>query len=78
MSTLTLVMVSSLIALIIGVPLGILDAKSQTASKIITPFLDFMQTMPGFVYLIPAVAFFWNRSYARCCIISDFCFATGC
>ncbi|MEJ6347950.1 ABC transporter permease/substrate binding protein [Holzapfeliella sp. He02] len=58
MSTLTLVMVSSLIALIIGVPLGILDAKSQTASKIITPFLDFMQTMPGFVYLIPAVAFF--------------------
>lgn len=58
MSTLTLVLISSLVSIIIGVPLGILMAKSDKAQKIITPILDFMQTMPGFVYLIPAVAFF--------------------
>lgn len=58
MNTITLVIVSSLTAVILGIPLGILMAKSQIAKNIITPILDFMQTMPGFVYLIPAVAFF--------------------
>ena len=58
MNTVTLVLLSSLISIIIGVPLGILMAKSNKAQTIITPILDFMQTMPGFVYLIPAVAFF--------------------
>ncbi|MBO1306448.1 ABC transporter permease/substrate binding protein [Enterococcus sp. 669A] len=58
MSTVTLVILSSLISIIVGVPLGILMAKNETAKAIITPVLDFMQTMPGFVYLIPAVAFF--------------------
>src|SRR5699024_4232019 len=37
---------------------GILMSKSKIAAAIITPILDFMQTMPAFVYLIPAVAFF--------------------
>lgn len=58
MSTVTLVIISSLVSIMIGVPLGIWMAKSQKAQSIITPILDFMQTMPGFVYLIPAVAFF--------------------
>ncbi|MGM0214387.1 ABC transporter permease/substrate binding protein [Enterococcus sp. AZ109] len=58
MSTVTLVILSSLISIVVGVPLGILMAKNETAKAIITPILDFMQTMPGFVYLIPAVAFF--------------------
>ncbi|WP_265459267.1 ABC transporter permease/substrate binding protein [Enterococcus sp. HY326] len=58
MNTLTLVILASVISVIIGVPLGILMAKSEIAKNIITPVLDFMQTMPGFVYLIPAVAFF--------------------
>lgn len=58
MYTVTLVSISSLMSIIIGVPLGILMAKSKKAQGIITPILDFMQTMPGFVYLIPAVAFF--------------------
>ena len=58
MSTITLVVLSSLLSIIIGVPLGILMAKNETAKKIITAILDFMQTMPGCVYLIPAVAFF--------------------
>ncbi|MBM6614345.1 proline/glycine betaine ABC transporter permease [Desemzia sp. RIT804] len=58
MNTITLVIISSLVSVIIGVPLGILMAKSKWANTIVTPILDFMQTMPAFVYLIPAVAFF--------------------
>ncbi|MGX7351556.1 ABC transporter permease/substrate binding protein [Enterococcus canis] len=58
MNTVTLVLISSLVSILIGVPLGILMSKSEKAQNIITPILDFMQTMPGFVYLIPAVAFF--------------------
>lgn len=56
--TFTLVLVASLLSVLIGVPLGILMSKNKTAAAIITPILDFMQTMPAFVYLIPAVAFF--------------------
>lgn len=58
MSTVTLVLVASLLSVIIGVPFGILMAKSSLANNILKPILDFMQTMPAFVYLIPAVAFF--------------------
>ena len=58
METLALIFVSTLIALIIAIPLGIWAAKSNLASKIIRPMLDLMQTMPAFVYLIPAVLFF--------------------
>ena len=56
--TTTLVIVSTLIALIFGIPLGILTARNKTADAIIKPILDFMQTMPAFVYLIPAIFFF--------------------
>jgi glycine betaine/proline transport system permease protein len=56
--TTTLVIVSTLIALIFGVPLGIFAARSKTADVIIRPILDLMQTMPAFVYLIPAIFFF--------------------
>lgn len=56
--TLSIVVTSALIAIIIGVPLGIWTSKNKTAEKIIMPLLDFMQTMPAFVYLIPAVSFF--------------------
>ncbi|MCT2535566.1 proline/glycine betaine ABC transporter permease [Aquibacillus koreensis] len=58
MQTFSLVLISSLLSVIIGVPFGILMSKSKTAETIITPILDFMQTMPAFVYLIPAVVFF--------------------
>jgi len=57
-STFTLVLLASILSIVIGVPVGILMAKSRIASVIITPILDLMQTMPAFVYLIPAVAFF--------------------
>lgn len=56
--TTTLVLVSTFIALLLGIPIGILSAKSNIANAIIRPTLDFMQTMPAFVYLIPAIFFF--------------------
>lgn len=58
MSTLALVILASVIALLIAIPLGILAARNETASKVIRPVLDFLQTMPAFVYLIPALMFF--------------------
>ncbi len=58
MQTLALVLVSTVIALLLGVPLGIWSGRSEKAQSIIRPCLDFMQTMPAFVYLIPAVLFF--------------------
>ncbi len=58
LETLALVFSSTFLALLIGIPLGILMAKKLTAERIIKPILDFMQTMPAFVYLIPSVIFF--------------------
>ena len=56
--TFTLVLISTLIAVAIGLPLGIAAALSKRTSKVVMPILDFMQTMPAFVYLIPAIPFF--------------------
>ena len=58
METLALVISSTLVALVIGIPVGILCSRSDAANGMITPILDLMQTMPSFVYLIPAVIFF--------------------
>ncbi|KMK77763.1 ABC transporter permease [Alkalihalobacillus pseudalcaliphilus] len=58
MLTLALVLTSAFIALVIGIPLGIWMSKSKIVESILKPMLDLMQTMPAFVYLIPAVAFF--------------------
>ena len=57
-STIALVLIATLISIIIGVPLGIMAALNRTFHKITMPVLDFMQTMPAFVYLIPAIPFF--------------------
>ena len=56
--TFTLVLVAKSNLCSIRYPLGVWMAKSNRAKSIISPLLDFMQTMPAFVYLIPAVAFF--------------------
>ncbi|MBN2232167.1 MAG: proline/glycine betaine ABC transporter permease [Deltaproteobacteria bacterium] len=56
--TLILVIFSTGIAIIIGIPLGITAALSPGFNRIVMPILDFMQTMPAFVYLIPAIPFF--------------------
>lgn len=58
LNTMTLVLISSLLSVIIGVPLGILMSKNDRFQAVMKPILDLMQTMPAFVYLIPAVAFF--------------------
>jgi len=58
LQTLTLMLISSVLALVIGLPIGILTAKSRTARTLILPTLDVMQTMPSFVYLIPALMLF--------------------
>lgn len=56
--TLGLTFSSTLISLLLGIPLGIWAAKSERVATIIRPILDFMQTMPAFVYLIPAAMLF--------------------
>jgi len=58
METLALVSVATVVAVAVGIPLGILAALSNVLNHIIMPILDFMQTLPPFVYLIPAVPFF--------------------
>jgi len=57
-STLTLALLSTGVAMVIGIPLGILSAMSDGVSRVVMPILDLMQTMPAFVYLIPAIPFF--------------------
>ena len=58
MQTLALVLVAAVIAVLIAVPLGIWSARNATVRAVLKPVLDFMQTMPAFVYLIPAIVFF--------------------
>lgn len=58
METLALVLVATLIALAIAIPLGIWAARNDNVSRVVRPVLDFMQTMPAFVYLIPTVVIF--------------------
>ncbi|MGH3097342.1 MAG: ABC transporter permease [Streptosporangiales bacterium] len=53
MLTLALILISTTISLIIGIPLGIVAAKVRVAEAITRPILDLMQTMPPFVYLVP-------------------------
>lgn len=56
--TLTLVVIATLVAIVIALPIGILAALSSRLYRLVMPVLDFMQTMPAFVYLIPAIPFF--------------------
>jgi len=58
METLALVVVATAVAVAIGVPLGILAARSRRASTAFKPILDLMQTMPAFVWLVPVVTLF--------------------
>jgi len=58
MRTLALILTATFISLLVGIPLGVLASRSDLAWKVLRPVLDFMQTMPIFVYLLPAVMFF--------------------
>lgn len=55
MQTVSLVVASTIIIFVLGVPIGIAMSQSNTLQRIITPLLDIMQTMPSYVYLIPVV-----------------------
>ncbi|MGF3057367.1 ABC transporter permease [Microbacterium sp. YY-01] len=58
MLTLALTIVAVLIATVIAIPVGIWAARSQAVSNTVRPILDFLQTMPAFVYLLPAIFLF--------------------
>jgi glycine betaine/proline transport system permease protein len=58
MQTLAIIITAVFISLIIGIPTGILMSRSNFAESLLKPVLDFMQTMPSFVYLIPALMLF--------------------
>jgi glycine betaine/proline transport system permease protein len=74
METLALVATATLISLLIGIPVGIWAAKNDVVDAIVRPVLDFMQTMPAFVYLIPAVVLFGLGAVPG--VIATFIFAT--
>ena len=58
MQTLALVLVSTIVAVVIAIPLGVLAARKQWASHAMKPLMDLMQTMPAFVWLVPVVTLF--------------------
>jgi len=58
MQTLALMMVATVISVLLGIPLGILAARSNRLRAVMMPLLDIMQTMPSFVYLIPVLMLF--------------------
>ena len=74
MQTLALILVATLLSLVVGVPLGIWASKSRIVDQVLRPVLDFMQTMPAFVYLIPAVLLFGLGEVPG--VIATFIFAT--
>lgn len=73
MQTFSIVIVSTAISILIGVPFGIFSALNSTVNKIVRPILDFMQTLPSFVYLIPAILLFGLGNVPA--VIATFIFA---
>ncbi|MFV9509923.1 ABC transporter permease [Tepidibacillus sp. LV47] len=74
MQTLAVVLSATFLSILIGIPFGIWSAKSRKADQIIRPILDFMQTLPSFVYLIPTVLLFGVGPVPA--VIATFVFAT--
>jgi glycine betaine/proline transport system permease protein len=58
MTTLSIVLVSTFVSILVGVPIGVLSSLSNKINQTVRPTLDFMQTLPVFIYLIPAVLLF--------------------
>jgi glycine betaine/proline transport system permease protein len=58
MATLALIVVATVVALVIAIPLGILAARFDRVSRVVRPVMDLMQTMPAFVWLVPVVTLF--------------------
>ena len=68
MQTLALMLVATVIAVLLGIPLGILAARSNRLRSVLMPLLDIMQTMPSFVYLIPVLMLF---GLGKVCMMSS-------
>ena len=77
MTTLSLVLVATIIALVIAVPVGIWAARSNRVSAVVRPVLDFMQTLPAMIYLIPAILFFGTGASAGIVATLIFALAPG-
>ncbi|MEV7342357.1 ABC transporter permease/substrate binding protein [Streptomyces sp. NPDC093544] len=77
MVTLSLVLVATVIALVISVPVGIWAARSDRVSSVVRPVLDFMQTLPAMIYLIPAILFFGTGAPAGMVATLIFALAPG-
>ncbi|MFD5592433.1 ABC transporter permease/substrate binding protein [Streptomyces griseorubiginosus] len=77
MTTLSLVLVATIIALVIAVPVGIWAARSDRVSGLVRPVLDFMQTLPAMIYLIPAILFFGTGASAGIVATLIFALAPG-
>jgi glycine betaine/proline transport system permease protein len=73
MTTLAIMLLATLFSLLIGMPIGILMARSNALKGVLRPLLDGMQTMPSFVYLVPVVMFFGLGNVAA--IIATFIYA---
>lgn len=74
MQLLAIVLSASFFSIVVGVPLGILAAKKEWVNAIVRPILDFMQTLPSFVYLIPTAMLLGLGAVPA--VISTFIFAT--
>ncbi|MFJ6127650.1 ABC transporter permease/substrate binding protein [Streptomyces griseoviridis] len=77
MVTLSLVLVATIIALVVSVPVGIWAARSDRVSGLVRPVLDFMQTLPAMIYLIPAILFFGTGASAGIVATLIFALAPG-
>ncbi|GHC83027.1 ABC transporter permease/substrate binding protein [Streptomyces violaceochromogenes] len=77
MITLALVLVATVIALVIALPVGIWAARSDRVSGLVRPVLDFMQTLPAMIYLIPAILFFGTGAPAGIVATLIFALAPG-
>ncbi|MFD4259828.1 ABC transporter permease/substrate binding protein [Streptomyces sp. NPDC058534] len=77
MITLALVLVATIIALVVAVPVGIWAARSDRVSGVVRPVLDFMQTLPAMIYLIPAILFFGTGASAGIVATLIFALAPG-
>ncbi len=77
MATAALVISATLVALLIGIPIGILAARSDRISSLIRPVMDFMQTMPSLVWLVPVIMFFGPGVHAGVVATVIFALAPG-
>ncbi len=72
MTTLALLGTAAILSIAIGIPLGIYCARRQRFYSMIRPIMDFMQTMPAFVFMIPVIAFFGTGKVAAVIITMIF------